>query len=1580
MSQDDFIKPLFLNLDGSYEEMSKEESPFIKGLGFDINANGDLPTGTGNGSGEGQNELALTPSKSNVELPDVLLPSVGRNRNIGYFESDLTKELYCLNYNSAGQHGIYVLDGETMVFSKIIVDQKLNFSDDPIAFIADHRVTIRLIKNSLGEVVEKILMFTNGTNWQYWVLVRTGIQTDGFNASLYPYWSLQPPHFDRNELFEYATRKPMYSPVITPIQNTDADRGKQNKLIDTGFEFCFQFINTDGRETEVSPFSVPYYVKTEAFLSNPDNIVKKLLLKLYAGSPLTEKINIYYRITKKEDSSNRFVTWGLWYLYDTIYKYTNSLTNTNAVLETDYWLRTDPWAAYNYDPVFNTISYIFDNSKLGQIVDQGLFSRIETALPQLSRAMSDIGDSVLMCNNRKGYDNFSEKITDKLSLTYVESDNNACPIPTRTVRMYAYIANAEEEACYISQVGYYNGVDTQMRFGGMRYDHDATEIIVNVDESKYFKLDFADREAFRLYFKGTPYFADGKWYQVNEDNTLVPLSELLDFSTTDAKILIQNIFKSKGYLVCVFEAEIPAGRYLATLGRHNVSSTQDYINTSTYIMGIANSRVKSVSGGISTSGLVYIGPNAIVSTSKEIEIDCTAGDVDVWGDNSDLFYVYCPHIARGTLGTYRFIEGYIKESPENKIGFELLPYNLQGVGGADDWGRFTDKNGFYFAYTKRANSDQRNITVTCKNNCIYPFSFNILSTSGYGYKDNPVAYYSTYNGNEVGFGNYVVYNARITDLTGNIGYSNIGISIQDGATAYTDGNGNARLIVHNGKDSARVSNVYVNAGSDFLISLDQCGYLSISTYNDALVPCQTNTERIYPIPRLVSVKISIGEEKSVKSNATYIGTIVGADLAGRQTAACRFGIKDVDSFLQRNNVSATMLKWVLNGALQLNQDIRTADIKWLGFFVSKATNYNRYLQWVGDKIEYIDNNGNVTTSPSNSVFVRITIDSLLDANIKQNFSLFANYQFVNGDRLRVFDDGAGHLYDTAVYGDMIDVDIQGTNYNQAAITANLLPPLTNAVLPQDQTVGNSPTTLYVKYDSKFDKLQNKTGFWIELYTPSQNQEIRPFGQAEGFYPVINGEIAVYTGGGVSAPQYIYPQSAVLNFWDTYLLRRSISILNAGNKFFNHPFESPNITDTWGTNAISWGQQTVEDPSAKQLWYEDSTIRSDVYITNGAKNGLGTWRNENQKDFKGYQRGGITAVICEYSLIFFVCEVDWFVTDYNFNYIFANAQGVQIANLSDNMGEPHQKKGDNFGCSYKDTKTIFANDGIVGWHDGRNSGFILSDYSQAIDITDIKDKGRRIGIKSYYSKKTQFVNEWNDQHELKDIFDITVGLDTQLNNLYITFRPRRNNTTSLKSFINERRNVQIENQETFVYGLDTQRWKRVELFTPESYGRITSFRMSNNMFSFANGKPYYHSPVVPSDFCNFYGLFVEPVLIGVINDNPENDKVLMSIGEDSNNTVLRSDLIYSNDNNGYSYTPLNYFEKKNTMFYAPVLRNMNTYPPLDKNEAFRSFLMDGKHVFGRYFIVRLVPDKNKIGEYFEINKLYYKLMPIGNNQK
>ena len=183
------------------------------------------------------------------------------------------------------------------------------------------------------------------------------------------------------------------------------------------------------------------------------------------------------------------------------------------------------------------------------------------------------------------------------------------------------------------------------------------------------------------------------------------------------------------------------------------------------------------------------------------------------------------------------------------------------------------------------------------------------------------------------------------------------------------------------------------------------------------------------------------------------------------------------------------------------------------------------MQWVGDSLIYLDNNGNEVSDPNTAVFIKILIDSLYTANITNNFSLLSTYQFAKEDRLRVYDNGDGQLFDVATFGDTIEVQVLGTNYNQAAINAGLLLPQTNTVLDNNNPSNSNQVGLIVRYDSRLDVLSEKTGFWIEIYSPVQENDVIPFFEVAGYDPVINGEWARFTGYDISGnPTYIYPVS------------------------------------------------------------------------------------------------------------------------------------------------------------------------------------------------------------------------------------------------------------------------------------------------------------------------------------------------------------------------------------------------------------------------------------------------------------------------
>lgn len=1574
--------PRYINMDEAYEKLQESESPFMKGVEWGIAANPPLGLGLDNPVGEGQNVEVLNPSRSNLPFPGALLPT-GENLNIGWYESFTTQELYYFNFNEHGQHGIYVLNGNEFSWKKVIEDPELEFTDNPENYIAGHRVSLRIVYNKDKQIVEKILTITEGGSWQKWILVKTAIATNGFDASLFPYWTLKQPHFDRKELLQWATRPPMVNPIAVAIKNTDADKGKVNRIIDQAFQYCVRTGNTDGRITVPGSMSDPVIIKSEDFLNNPDFLPKSISIKFYAGSPLTEFVDIFVRKSAmKTQSIANTITWSDWRWVERVYKYGNDPN----VLNTEYWKRTNPFAGKNYDPVYNTFDYIFDNSRQTEIIDQAEFERLENDIPQISIAQVILDDKLGLSNNRINYNNAPADLIAKLGIAVQQKETTTCETVLRKARLYAYIGEGLDGFSYCSQVGYFNGEDKQMRFGGINQGiQSGGKASINVDESKGFKLDFADRNAFRCYFKGTPFYADGVWYQVNADNTYVKIDGLLDITQNDVLIYLQNTFNAGGYFMCVFDFLVPAGRYIAAIGRHNVASSDDYRGQSTYVYGIANSRIKS-----QTLELTSIKPNALVSFSKEYEVDCTGGDIDPWGNGQDLFYIYCPYFTQQGNKRFAFIEGYLRESIDEPVPVELFPYTLNRA--VDDWGRFTDKNGFYWAYTKINNAGAADVDFIAKFNCVYPRTLHTeANINGSGWKPGNINYLATYNSGQAGAANRVLIFGRMTNLDGTIGYSNIGISLKDGSTVYTDNNGNFTLIAHNGQNSFRTSNIYINADGNFRISIADCGQIPLFSYTDTIVACSVTPtgsnpctgailqSRTYPICISLKVNAEGGSVLSLKENSTYSVGFHGADLAGRLMAVNVIADAQVPSFLQTGKVAGSFLQLLINAALQINQS--NPDIKWFAPCISPQLNIIRYLQWVGDKINYVNSAGSVVSDAASAAFVSIVIDSLYAYNVANNFSLLANWQFTSQDRVRILDNGEGQLFDVATFGEPMDFQILGTNYNQAALTAGIIVSsatnqIDNVNATAATTQNNNSITFYIKYDARLDALIKKTGFWIELYVPSLQTDRVPYSELK-WYPVINGEVSEFTGFSGATPTYNRPSVLTLTYWDTYLFSRNISIPGDGNKFFNHAFASPNVSDSFGPKLNSGGRKNFRNDNARQVWKIGNSIKSDSYILNGFINGLGSFLNNslNAVNYDNNSRGQILATLSQNNIVLFICENDFFATNYDFHYAFPNEQGVMVVNQDSGLSRPFQKSGDNFGLSPDETSTVFMLDKYVFWKDSKNEAFVQCDYRSAKDISDLEDKnGRKYGINSYMAEKTKFISNWNATHDISDRFDTIVGADLRTSRIYLTFRPRRGNSNNLLSYVNKRRNIDLRNQETLCYDLDVQRWVPGANFTPESYGILRGSKSGVEMITFAAGLPYYHLNTPNDDFLNYYGVQTSPVIIQVLNQTPEIVKTFMGIAQDILPNALRVDRVFSNEPNSHSYIPANMIEKKENVYYGAFLKDMSSYnSPV-------STLVDGKRFFGRYLVVRYIGIEGKLNQYFQLASLYYLYSDSPSNKK
>lgn len=1575
--------PLFLNTDVAFEKMLPSESPFIKGTEIGISKN--PLTSTGNPTGEGQNALDISPTRSNSKIPGAIAPA-GFNKNAGEFYSDTTRETYYANFNSNGDHGIYLLSGDTGQWSTVVIDKNLPFTENQKDYLKGHRWKLRVIYDKNGNILEKFLIASNGAGWQLYVSVIAAIKTNGFDASLYPYWTLLQPHYDRRELLELAVRPPMYNPLVAAIPNTPADQLLVNRIIDQAFQFAIVYNYTDGRPSTFSPYSLPLIVKSEDFLNNPDVLSKKALLTLYAGSCMIESIDLMVRYTaKKQIGIPSTEAWGDWQKYIRLYKFADSRGNTSDVLSSDYWLRTNPWLLYSYDPIQNTIQYVFDNTILPEITSKNNAIRIQNDLPLRSISNTDVNDALLLGDNLKGYNNLPASTMKNLDAEVVEKPNTVCPLPTRKVTLYAVAGRPNDHLTWESQVGYFDGEDTQVRWGSLGVNLNNTPVAAfNVAQSKEFGLDFADHSAFVCYAKGTPYYVVGEWFLVDASNNLTKLPALLDFSSNDVLSGVQTAFLSQKYYVCVFTFELPAGRYDFCIGRHNVNLTSDFRAVSTYMYGIANSRIRTTTYSGQAS---FVQPNAIVSYSKEMEIDCTNGDVDVWGNGHDLFFIYCPYPNTNGDHKFRFLEGYLKESPDNQLGMELFPYTLN-IGG-NDWGKVTDKNGFYWVYTNRSNSDTANVEVDCKLNCSFPFHFEIpTNASGavLGPIQNGNAYITDHNSGKVGDCNRVLIRGKITDLSGNIPYSNISVSLANGSSTVTGSDGTFVLVAHNGQNNNRVDNIYVGAAGNFLITLDGCAPMPITAYNESLAPCFNCTVRNFPFPVNYKILIQGGTQFSVKQNATYQVTCHVADLAGRLGYENVIKTLPVTSFLERNDILATFFRAKINGPLKLDPDFA-----WIAFSVSNIINMSRYFQWVGDNIQFVDNQNNVVDDPSSAVFITISIASLYNFNVSKNFSTLAAYQFSPDDRIRFIDDGNGNLLNKPPFNGGIDLAVLGQTYNQAMQNAGIVPstntvPIVNTTINNNQqtnvsTGGDAPSTtvsfnttqnnispvLWVKFDPRLAALKDNTGFWVEIYTPAQEAQAIPYNELQ-WYPVINGEIAIFKGNNNGIPEFDFPTQFDIPFWDTYLYFRDITIPNVGDKFLNHPFESSNISDSFGANVSSGGRKWEKNDDAIQQWAQAEMIKSDAFVGNGIINGIGTFRSENSKNFAQYPVGAILGMHTERNIIAVICENDWFTVNFDFHFTYPNAQGVMVVNLDNNISTPTQKIGGNFGMRPEDTGTLIFFDKHIYWLDSKNESPVECDYRDARDLSDLKEEGRPIGVKSYFIKKIQYMTEWNLTAETKDRIDAIAGFDPVRRNIYFTFRPRRNNSNDPRSYVNQRRNIDLSQQETIVFSQSFGRWTRFQGFAPEGYALAKGDSTGLRMIMFAAGIPYGRGDENTPTFLSFFGVLTEPVFMTIFNKPADIAKVFQALSIDCNMSFF-ADLIFTGQRNSFSYIPVNFFQQKEGIFYSQILRDMYSYPKQGDDNMFRSMLWDGSRIVDVYAIFRFVVDPNKLGKYFELNNIF-----------
>jgi hypothetical protein len=1513
MQQIKQIRPIAVNTDTDENLLPETEARFIKNARIGVNVNANLPTGTGNGAPQGSNFGKSTPLQSTTLAAGGIVLPAGKNQCVGKYECQETNELYCFVWNSNNNHTLYRLNGARDSIEMIYQGPCLELSIDPRNSLVT-RIYLKVVygsdAQSRREVMGKYLLFTDGNSAQKWIDVETAIATNGFDPVVFPYFAPLPPHNNPCDLILWNAIPPFFCPTWTIVPFSPADVGKNNNIVSKSIQFAYQFIYRDGRASVISPISTNLFVNGAGCSELNTNNPRCADIKMEAGNANVERIRLLFRNCG-----------GAFYLYDTIEKY--GICDTG-----NFWERKIMLPLYN--PVDNTFTYRYCGDKECSIFSAEDAARVQNDIPLKSYALTPAGTSILLGDNLYGYDNFDCDTLDNISVTATVSQDGGpvCAQKTVTIKFHATVRGAP--------IGF-------QQDGTLVMPYLSNPIVGSSDGFTH----IPNGKGLIGYLAGTPFAAYGVQYRVDPDGTKTKVG-FLDLFDGNVAQAVKNAFLAGSFYVQEFEFTVPAGIYLGRVASNETDlDNTNYQRTSTFVTSSVHFENLTLPGGRGDFVPHYHGEDL---TSKEIYINACNGDFDGILDNdNEVLNIFMPRLYDNNRE--KIIVGYVTDTnePDNK-GQELLEYIVdEGFPDTIVRGVYTDHNGFYFCGVRSGGANDAEVVFWGEYNCQMTYQSTYFLRTNTGRRQQGKKYYVEnidVKGAKGGVYlpcNEVKVKGKITDQDGN-GLSGVSVVITRGNTTLTNSIGEFTLKVHKGNVRGdRIDQIIFNSiGGCALLSAD-CTCIAPAPYTQPPSNCPCNIDRIYPVFITRSLRYINTSASALKGGGRYGIGIVGRDESGHQGFVNNFAYLDIPTFLQTGIYQPAVVTW------QINSDfILPSWVKYISFYRTKNLNFDTFIQWVGDKIEFLNARGDILTSTDEAVRARIIIQSLLDFNVQNNFATTVGYQFVPGDILRIYDDGTDTLFRVDADNPYMDYPVLGSTFGESITESSTV----DGVPTTDTFTGNS---FIIAYDKRLDKLKGKCGFWIEILRPHQCEDREIYYEICGSYPVENGKIM----GGVTG--------GVLNTWDTYYQQRLIRPVDCTSKTYEHPFESNAITDFWGAGCDTNGRITTIDEQAAATWYGTDVIKSDAFANEGRINGLGTFREANRKNFSGQDWGPIVAMHAERSIVAIICQNDWMLCDYNMNFLRANADGLIRANLDNNLSEPHQKVGYTWGCEFEDVGTIVFDDGKCIWADRKNKGIVLMDYQSAGDLAAQNNK-------SYFISKFGYTIQNNAAlpaaNYLSDLVEIVAEKDPKHKDYIITFRPRRNFSEAALSFVNDERETHLSHQETFAFNLEQQQWVRFSGYCPEMYATLRHSVTGQQLVAFWNGVPYYLNSDNETTFNTFFGIETDQVITTCFSLDASKVKIMQSLTVESNAMPYFVDMIYTDDVNSFSYVPLAYWTKKEGIWYSELLANMNTYP-INVEDPVTSMLADGKRVFGTFMMMRFVRDPNQRTGYNELNNIWVR---------
>lgn len=1427
---------------------------------------------------QGANAGVLKPLPSNELYCPVDLPK-GDNHVIGTLPSSETSELYVFVYNSLSNHSIFRINGLTRTADVAAPNPCFNFQLQPQYFIGEGQAYLEVIYlpdvDTGKQIVKKDLYWTDGYNYQGYLRFDDYLLTNGFDANTFNYFD---GDYDQCAMVRMGVPTPNDCIEISQVPfNPATDTGKNNNIKSAAWQFRITFIDVFGRPSEHGIISDEVFLSNNECLGASDMLSRCWYLIFNAGNPLIDKIQIEYRNCNDEQ----------WYLDSVLELYQGSNLG-------QWWLRArNPEIGYNQQT--NKITYIFCKDKLCDPIDTKETNRTQNGLPRSSQALTKIGNDIALADNWDGFAPFDRvNVLEKLSIEVIkptvgQSGNTA------NIEIYIRIFNP-----FVNKYQKVWKKGTDYVFGGIANGTGIDNI--KTDYQQYFAV--SGQQGYLGYLAGTNNYAVGVQYYLDDNNNFIKDEDF----TQDY---------DRQYFLKFEYTGLPKQVYVFRLASHLADpASVDITTTSTYVGGVWNFSNLTVGTQINYFKELIINvcdADYTTLTSGEMLLTYDMTDPKFYGNRLNPFF------SQGHFSDTSVVDGYVYEDINsdtslNEKPVSLLQLSVSSTGDKTINSIITDHNGFYFAGSVRVhilNSNQGTFDVKMIGYCNCIKRELIRGSVGgnfrryiinmiIGLSNNPPPVISSCPDFEIYPCSRILIKGKIQLCDSNTGVPNINVVISRGGIATTDSNGEFTVVAYDNVVTGFTGGqVYIMGGA---CAFNSCngGCIEIKSY--IISPCNSCDVRTYDVGTYL---VSFTSNKGLLSGGRYGVEITGYDWVGRHGFA-----QTIDN-LYFNIPSFNDTKTFAPSTVNLLIPPTVTFPDWVDYYTVGITvelNYGgNYIEWIADKVQFVDNSGNENNSAPTQI--KIWYASLNEYNAKNNFNTTTGWGII-------------------------------AESNTSPRTADVVQFIRNG----DGVFFPNPISALVKYDQTgqyflinyTDSLKDlKDNALIRLANPSDCTNKDSFFELCGKYKVINHKSQV--------------TKITLNAFDTYYQYRQIPVpvsLENGDtdadiielRQFGFPFESPSVTDFWGTKCSNIGRFNVKNPYEAEIIHLNQIALSGALSINAQLNYLNYFDENLKYDIEINNSGGILAIISKTGILLIICQYTTFIMGFNDNRLIVNEAGQVISpSAADKFGKPVNDSIAEYGCQFFDKSTIRQKQGYVMWLDRNRVAILQHNFSTCQDVSRYNSSNST--IISWLTKKIKYQQQYNLDHNNTRYFVASINpsnLEWVLSDFVIG-----NNI-----FINNERDINVAQQETIGFDILNKVWKAFYSPTPEYWGYIQSANAGQLTFAFQKGFPFSNTG---EDFNTFFGIPCEKVYRFIFSNDGFKKKKFQAIEIYCAETLYFSDLILT-EANQQSRLLVSIFKKSDYFWMASFLCDLNEDVELSKQ---RIQIFESSNLYGTWIDVRLI---------------------------